>query len=142
MEDSVPPPTRLATDDDPTLDAASTYPLGVKLAVSDEATGRVAVTGSHVYRPWFFELEDLRKRVRAAIKAEAEARVRPRRRRSERTASCWRRPVVSSPHCTPIFKKTRTWASTQWATAKGWSVRCTTMEMTAQDKRKNGGYKN
>ena len=74
-----------STDDDPTLDAASTYPLGVKLAVSDEATGRVAVTGSHVYRPWFFELEDLRKMVRAAIKAEAEARVARNRARREKT---------------------------------------------------------
>ena len=52
-------------------------------------------------------------KVRDRLLAEAEARVRPSRRRSQRTASCSRRPVVSSPHCTPIFKKTRTWASTK-----------------------------
>ena len=66
-------------------DAASEYPLGVKFATRDEATGNVAVTSAQMYRPWFLKLEDLREMVRAAIKTEAEARVARNRVRREKT---------------------------------------------------------
>ena len=65
--------------------SASEYPLGVKFATRDEATGNVAVTSAQMYRPWFLKLEDLREMVRAAIKTEAEARVARNRARREKT---------------------------------------------------------
>jgi hypothetical protein len=57
----------------------------VKLAMSDETTGAVTVTSAQMYRPWFFNVEDLRAMVRAAIKAEAEARVARNKARREKT---------------------------------------------------------
>ena len=65
--------------------SSPTYPLGVKLAMSDETTGAVTVTSAQMYRPWFFNVEDLRAMVRAAIKAEAEARVARNKARREKT---------------------------------------------------------
>ena len=65
--------------------SAPEYPLGVKFATRDEATGNVAVTSAQMYRPWFLKLEDLREMVRAAIKTEAEARVARNRARREKT---------------------------------------------------------
>ena len=65
--------------------SASEYPLGVKFATRDEATGNVAVTSAQMYRPWFLKLEDLREMVRATIKTEAEARVARNRARREKT---------------------------------------------------------
>jgi hypothetical protein len=74
---------RFGTNDE---DGSSpTYPLGVKLAMSDETTGAVTVTSAQMYRPWFFNVEDLRAMVRAAIKAEAEARVARNKARREKT---------------------------------------------------------
>jgi hypothetical protein len=53
--------------------------------MSDETTGAVTVTSAQMYRPWFFNVEDLRAMVRAAIKAEAEARVARNKARREKT---------------------------------------------------------
>ena len=73
------------SDEERVRDLAHTFPLGVKLAMKDEATGRFTVTSSQMYRPWFFKLEDLREMVRAAIKAEAETRVARNRARRDKT---------------------------------------------------------
>ena len=49
------------------------FPLGVKLAMRGDSG--ISVTNAQMYRPWFFNLEDLAAMVRAAIKKEASLRV-------------------------------------------------------------------